>query len=159
MLGRKIGIARSLGLGVVSLGAVAFAALPAHAEQPSHGHNSRQPRQPATNPTHPHAEHAPHKQPPTFATQLQDHPTHKEHPQLAPVNKPTVMVHIRSPHKQHQVAPVITVPRPQVPGKQHIIVHSSKIVNKAPIVLQQGSIWGHGPHSVKVNGGTVKCGE
>ena len=158
MLGRKSNTVRSLGLGVVSLGLLAFVARPALAEQPSHGHNQRPPRQAAENPTHPHAEHAPHKQPPSFATQAQDHPAHKAHPELVPINKPTVMVHVRAPHKHHQVAPIVVVPRPAAPGKTHIIVHSSKIVNKPPIVLEKGNLWGPHGHSVKENAGTVKSG-
>lgn len=134
MSGRNSSMVRKLGVGVVGLGLAAFVAAPAFAEE-THAHQARPPRTVAENPTHTH-EHAAHKNPPSFAVQLQDHPAHKAHPGLQPgPQTPAVVLHIRAPHKNHSVAPIVVVPGPPSVRKQHVIVHSSVIVNKAPITL------------------------
>ncbi len=127
-------MARRLGLGVAGLGLAAFVAAPAVAEQ-THQSATRPPRTSAENPLHLHG-HAAHKNPPSFAVQLQDHPAHKGHPVLQPgPQTPAVVVHVRAPHKTHNVAPIVVVQGPARTRKQHVIVHSSVKVNKAPITL------------------------
>jgi hypothetical protein len=147
---------RLFGGAVATVAAGAFLALPALAEPPSHGHVQRPPRPAVEHPVRVHAPHAPHKPPPGFAPQTQDHPAHKPHPVLNEgPPKPEVVIHIRAPHKTHTVAPVVTVERPAHPRKTHVIVHSQKIVNKPPIVLEKRA---KAPltHPVKIDLGAVK---
>jgi hypothetical protein len=134
MLGRKTGfMVRGLGLGIAALGLAVYVAGPAQAEDPVHNSRPARPERPHVKPAvH---EHAPHKPPPSFAPLRQDQPAHKPHPVLQPGPVLTDMVHVRSPHVTHLVAPVVVV-RPERPvRKAHIIVHSEKIVEKQPIVV------------------------
>ena len=134
MSGRNSSMVRKLGAGVVGLGLAAFVAAPAVAEE-THAHNVRPPRSTVEHTPHIHG-HAEHKPPPSFAPQIQDHPVHKPHPGLQPgPTTPDVVIHIRAPHKNHNVAPIVVVPGPERTRKTHVIVHSSVKVNKTPIVL------------------------
>ena len=157
MLGRNRSIARRLGVGVAGLGLAAFVSAPAVAEQ-THIHATRPPRTAAENPAHIHG-HAVHKPPPSFAPQVQDHPAHKGHPTLQPgPQTPSVVLHIRSPHKTHTVQPIVVVQGPPRTRKQHVIVHSSTIVNKAPVTLVKRQP-AAATHPVKVSQPPVKISD
>lgn len=152
---RKRNGMRMLGWAVATVAAGAFLALPASAEE-VRPHNQRPPRPTVEHPVRVQAPHAVHKPPPSFAPQTQDHPAHKPHPTLnAGPPKGGVVVHVRAPHKNHRPAPVVVTQVPGQPRKEHVIVHSFKIVNKPAIELTKRGPGGLS-HPSKVNGGTVK---
>ena len=126
---------RRLGLAVAGVTAGVFIALPALAEPPSHGFNTRPPRPTIEHPTRVNAPHALHKPPPGFATPAQDHPLHKPHPVLPESPKPEVVVHVRPPHVVLTVAPTVTVPRTPHGRTVHVVQHSIKNHAKSPVVI------------------------
>lgn len=134
MTGHRFSVHR-LGLAVAGVAVGAFMALPALAEPPSHGFNTRPPRTSAPKVKQVKPPHAPHKAHPLLSPGTKgDHPTHEVvvRPIRTTTQPPLATAH---PHNTPERLVVVKRPKEVLQHAPHVN-RQPPVVNRAPAVHQ-----------------------